>query len=223
MVMDFARNNLKHTEIFLAEKVFEVLEAEGHKKNILDVESDISEFADKIVIILESESAFCELGAFAVDLNKRGKIIVINDVKYKEDSSFINMGPILAINETASSSNLLYYKMKKDGKTAGDGIGSIFKQLHSLLDTEVRKRNTRVEEYNPTKHFNKDSIRFMHDLVYLMGPLYFHEISIIVEKLFGPHQKRQIRNQLALLGAIDQIESTKGLFRSKNKFVLFYL
>lgn len=64
-LIDFSNIHLKHTQFFLAERMFATLQQEGHKGNILDVEHRISEFADHIVIILESSSAFAELGAFA--------------------------------------------------------------------------------------------------------------------------------------------------------------
>ena len=97
-LIKFSKNHLPHTQFFLAEKMFNTLQKEGHKGNILDVEHLISGFSDYILIILESNSAFAELGAFSHN-TLRDKLIVINDLKFKDEESFINLGPIKAIEE----------------------------------------------------------------------------------------------------------------------------
>ena len=89
--------------------MFLTLQKEGHKGNILDVEHDISEFADHIIIILESPSAFAELGAFA-HAKLRNKLIIINDKKYESENSFINLGPIKAIRECTGDLSVINYK-----------------------------------------------------------------------------------------------------------------
>ena len=62
----------------------------------MSLEHQITAIADKIVIVLESESALCELGAFThKDLRK--KLVVINDSRFRASESFINTGPIAAL------------------------------------------------------------------------------------------------------------------------------
>jgi len=135
-LLDFASKNLPNSKFFLAEVIFDILAAEGHKENILDVESELSDLADKIIIILESESAFCELGAFASFRKLRDKIIVINDEEHRDSKSFINKGPIEAIKEISQNKKILLYRMDKDGREKGDGIGDIFSDLYKILYKE---------------------------------------------------------------------------------------
>ena len=77
LLLDFSSKHLPYAKFFLAESIFQILEAEGHKSNLLDIENDLSAFSDFVVVILESESAFCELGAFATHAELRKKLIVI--------------------------------------------------------------------------------------------------------------------------------------------------
>jgi len=221
-LLEFATKHLPNSRFFLAELIFETFLKEGHKGNILDIESDLSQFADHIIIVLESESAFCELGAFANSSKLRNKIIVINDTRHKNTGSFINQGPVKAIEEISGHKNLLYYKMEEDGRYIGDGIGDIYSDLYELLKKEPKPKRNRVREFNPNKFFSKDSLRFIHDLVYLSGPLYFSELHEILIILFEKCTKRNLQKHIALLCAICEIErSDKGLYKSSQKSPYF--
>lgn len=214
-LIDFSRNNLSHTKFFLAESIFDVLKAEGQEDNILDVEKELSELADHVIVVLESESAFCELGAFAANPNLRGKIIVVNDINYKDEDSFINLGPIKAINEQSKGKNILYYKMLNEGKISGDGIGHVYNDLHAILHKEPDKRRTRIKACDPNIYFNKDTVRFVHDIIYFTSPINFGEVSILIKILFSASKRNKINNHLGLLCSIKQIIRTdNGYFKS---------
>jgi hypothetical protein len=215
ILLDFASKNLPYAKLFLAESIFKIIDAEGGKSNLLDIENDLSDFADYVVLILESESTFCELGAFSVNNKLRKKLVVINDSQHIGKPSFINLGPIKAIQEMSSGNNILPYKMDIDGKIHGDGIGDIFHKLHALIHKEPAKRRTRVKEFNPNQHFTKDSIRFIHDLIYFMGPIYQAELSRVIKILFHPEKEKQLLKHLGMLSATDQINhSRKNLYYS---------
>ncbi len=209
ILLDFSSRHLSHTKFFLAESIFTILKAEGHKSNLLDIENELSKFSDFVVVILESESSFCELGAFALHEDLRKKLIVINDYNYKESTSFINLGPIKAISEITNGKNVLYYKMDKDGKENGDSIGDVFLNLHNLIQKKPKYRRKRVDECNPNNVFSKDSLRFIHDLVYFTNPISSVELSRIIKILFSKSHEPKLQKHLALLCATEQIRITK--------------
>lgn len=153
ILLDFSSRHLPYTKFFLAEAIFSVLRAEGHKTNLLDIENDLSKFSDFVIVVLESESAFCELGAFAVHKKLRKKLIVINDYNFRKSESFIKLGPVEAISEITDGKHILYYKMEKDGKIHGDSIGDVFSNLHKLIHKEPKYRRDRVDEYEPNLFF----------------------------------------------------------------------
>lgn len=185
ILLNFSTRHLPHTKFFLAESIFTVLEAEGHKTNLLDIENDLSNFADFVIVVLESESTFCELGAFAIHKELRKKLIVVNDYKYRKSESFINLGPVKAISEITDGKHILYYKMDKDGKFHGDSIGDVFSSMHKLLHKEPKVRRNRVVECNPNLFFTKDSLRFIHDLVFFASPISLPELSRVIKILFS--------------------------------------
>lgn len=211
ILLDFSSRNLPNTKFFLAESIFQILEAEGHKTNLLDIENDLSKFADYVIVILESESAFCELGAFATHKELRKKLIVINDYKHNMSESFIKLGPLQAISEISDGKNILYYNMDVEGKFYGDGIGDVFSELYKLIYKDPETRRTRVKEYNPNVYFTKDSLRFVHDLIYFTSPISFTELSRVIKKLFAQSKDKQLQKHLGLLCATEQIK------RSDNK------
>jgi len=145
--------------VIYAEGIFRELSSLGAKSNVLDQETLISAIADRIIIILEGNSAFAELGAFA-HKTLRDKLIVINDSQYENSESFINLGPLKAIKEEISEKNVLWYPMSPSGVVYGDGIGAVFADLMARLNlTSGRGAMISVYDCLPSKH-SKTSLYF---------------------------------------------------------------
>ena len=208
ILLDFSSRHLPYTKFFLAESIFTVLKAEGHKINLLDIENDLLNFSDFVIIILESESAFCELGAFAVHEELRKKLIVINDYAFQNCDSFINLGPVEAISEITDGKHVLHYKMDKVGKLHGDAIGDVFSRLHKIIHKKPTRRRNRIDKFEPNRFFTKDSLRFVHDLVLFSSPISSGELSRIIKILFSKSKETQLQKHLALLCATEQIKIT---------------
>ncbi|MBU2546920.1 MAG: retron St85 family effector protein [Proteobacteria bacterium] len=221
-LIDFVSKKFSNIKIFLAEKILNILKEEGHVGNILDIENDLSKFADYVIIVLESSGAFCELGAFASSEDLRKKLIIINDSAYTYAESFVNLGPLKAIEETSGRNMLLHYSMDPDGLLKGDGIGQIYNNLSKILSVKEKKRRTRMTEFSPNEFFNKDSLRFMHDLINMSGPIYTTELRDIIKVLFGHCKKERIQQHLGLLVSTDQIRRLQtSLYKSNTNRLYF--
>jgi hypothetical protein len=216
-LLEFSQQHLPHTQFFLAERIFTTLRTEEHKGNWLDLEHDISMFADNIIIVLESPSSFTELGAFSHD-KLRSKLIIINDSQFKKEESFINMGPIKAVCEASSDENILYYKMSDDGIDRLDSIGDVFHPLYELLKEPLKGKITRIalNDCNPAANFNKTSAMFVHDLIYFTGPILHKELVELAILLFGDANFK-LKEHLAILNAFGSItRNAAGLYRSQK-------
>lgn len=214
-LIDFSKKHLLHTQFFLAEEMFSTLKEEGHKDNILDIEHEISNFADHILIVLESPSSFAELGAFS-HKELRNKLIIINDSKYSNTSSFINLGPLKAIEEASSKNNIISYQMKDDGVYKTDAIGDVYEPLYQLLKERIEGKASAIDlnQCNPAKQFNKFSAMFIHDLIYFTGPINHRELIQILIQLFG-NEDFKLRQHVAILVAFGTILRNKsGFFKS---------
>lgn len=216
-LIEFSKAKLPHTHFFLAEKMFLTLKDEGHKGNILDVESQISDFSDYILIILESPSAFTELGAFSHE-TLREKLVVINNLKFKNENSFINLGPIKAIEEKSGIERIIHYKMSDDGIHKRDLIGDTFHEIYELFKEPIKNVNKAVDlnSLNPALKFDKNSAMFLHDLIYLSGPILHKELIELLKLIFKDGNYNKAAHLLAILSSFESIErNDRGLYRSK--------
>lgn len=200
------------SKVLYAEGVFNELRKLGKQKNALDLEHLISEIADKIIIILESESAFCELGAFAKE-DLRKKLIVINNSAFKESESFINTGPIAAITEAKSP--VIWYPMSLTGKTVLDGIGATYSEIDKAIN-QAPKSLSKIDILQlAAMSMKKECLYFVRDLVLLAGPITHAEIIDILKYLFKGKSYDLVSNLLGILresGLVVSREVSKGIW-----------
>lgn len=199
---------LPHTRIVYAEAVIdELVNHEKKIKNLLDVENKISEIADWIIIVLESYSSFTELGAFST-LEFRKKLIVINDSHFKNEPSFINIGPLQAIRESSEVDRILWYPMAENGINELDSIGTV---LPAIIE-ELGKKHTR----KPIQHESclpqakgQSALFFLHDIIYMCGPITHKETIEIYKILLGDNSYDDIGALRGILKSSELIKSKK--------------
>ncbi|CAE6710748.1 retron St85 family effector protein [Paraburkholderia aspalathi] len=196
-------NALPHARIVYAERVMDELVKHGKTKNLLDIEHQISRIADWILIILESYSSFCELGAFAAE-SLRSKLIVINDKSYKLQQSFINLGPIQAIKEDVAEDRIIWYPMQANGINVRDGIGLTLSPILKHLGHRHMRASLDVAACLPSIG-SQASLFFLHDIIYLCGPITHSETIEIYKRLFGDKSFDEIKSLRAILHAAELI------------------
>ncbi|MEJ2632192.1 MAG: retron St85 family effector protein [Acidihalobacter sp.] len=196
--------------VIYAEGVFNELSKTEKNKNILDLEHEITNVADKIIIILESESAFCELGAFSHQ-KLRKKLIIINDKHHENSQSFINTGPISAAKEV--NSPVLLYHMLHDKNDYVDSIGEVFNDLSIAATPPTHKHAVRVTSDLSDLSPRKEILYFIHDLIIASGPITRAELINILIVLFGKRPYDMITHLLGILREARLIYS----FEDNNK------
>lgn len=204
-----------HFRVIYAENVFTELKHLGGSKNALDLEDEISRIADKILIILESPSAFCELGAFS-HATLRKNVIVINDSQFRHQESFINTGPIAALEEVKAP--VLWYPMASDGIHRLDGIGAVFSELSDALSPSRKTRAKRAKGDPSDLKADRRSLYFIHDLIHFAEPITYAEIIDTLKSGFGDKDYGILQRLLGILKASGFITSTgekrERIFRS---------
>lgn len=93
-------------------------------RNLLTIEVKEAEKSDLIIMFLGSAGTLSELTAFAMNKNTNEKLVIFNDTQYKDQESFINLGPLKLI----KPGNIIYYDIQSD---------SLFTDLISQLDIIV--------------------------------------------------------------------------------------
>ncbi|MCE2745440.1 MAG: retron St85 family effector protein [Burkholderiales bacterium] len=215
----YIQNISENNSVIYAESVLNELIKIGHQKNALDLEHDISDLADKIIIVLESESTFCELGAFAHP-KLREKLIVINNSKFKGSESFINTGPIAAMREVKSP--VLWYPMSDSIRSTVDGIGATFAELKQALIPPSRKTSPLAREEISQLKIDRASLYFVHDLVFFAGPITNGELVDFLKTAFGEKSYDPLSRLLGILRAGGLINSNlisdnKWIYRTVSK------
>lgn len=210
--------------VLYAEGIFSELRKFGSQKNVLDIEHRISEIADKIIVILESPSSYCELGAFAHEA-LRHKLIVINDSQFKTSESFINLGPIAAIEEAKAP--VLWYPMSTNGVKVLDGIGATFPALQQAIDHKTAHGTPVGFADLSDLLMNKICLYFIHDIVLFSGPVSHEEIVQILKYLFGEKSFDLLKNLLGVLREsqlvrVRQVGSKRVYVASSTDFFLKY-
>lgn len=189
--------------VIYAEGVFSELLKIGHSKNVLDLEHEISAIADNIIIVLESPSAFCELGAFSHH-KLREKLIVVNNSQFRSQRSFINTGPIAAAEEVKAP--VLWYPMG-DGVDVVDGVGATFKLLRDAVTSNAVHGSKRVHGDLSNLVPTKESLYFVHDLVFFAGPISHQEIVDVLIVAFGKKNYDMLKRLLGILRAAGLVRS----------------
>ena len=79
----------------------------------MTIELKLAERCDLIIMFLQSRGTISELTAFAMNDSARGKLAVFNDVRYKDEKSFINKGPLRIIGPDRT----IWYDAEQDKPT----------------------------------------------------------------------------------------------------------
>ena len=172
--------NLKNDEnlmIFFPEKVFSEYFNINKDADYLELENLLAENVDFVCIVCESVGAFVELGAFANSPNLKEKLIILNDKNFKDELSFINMGPIKHLKKFNKNS-VIYYDDEAD-------INKICKNLKS-------KFKANLKENDPPKAIDKITgmFYFISILLYFLGKLNKNKLRVFVKYVVDNLEKK---------------------------------
>jgi len=128
----FKEKYAKYNIVF-PEYLFDSLIKRG-EINILNLENQLASDADIIIMPLEGYGTFAELGAFTTigictsnNLLIK-KIIIISNIDYKDDSSFINLGPIKLISKE-NEKHVIYFKIDCGDFPNEEELAKLFEEL----------------------------------------------------------------------------------------------
>lgn len=128
---DAIRRNLENYgflfNIFYPEDLFiELLNKKEY--DLLSLEKYLADNSDYIVIVCESMGSAAELGAFVNNVETFSKVIVLQDLKFKNIKSFISEGPIKYLKKKYKN-HVLYYK--NNSKKIASQLKYILKKEYS--------------------------------------------------------------------------------------------
>jgi hypothetical protein len=202
-LLEYARKHFTTFRFFKAEEIFEALRGDN-KADLLTLEDKIADYSDCIIIICESASAFAELGAFTHSNQLVKQVLIINDRKFRDASSFITLGPVAKANKRSSFKPALYADFRsvlqsaEEIKSKLETIKRVNRQRR-VLASEADFRNTRP----------KHRALFLADLIHLLSPTNLPEVDEVLRFLYGQCHL-EIKLELALLRSFGLVNEDAG-------------
>jgi hypothetical protein len=190
VLLTYAVRHLSSFKFFRAEEVFAALETSSDS-DLLSIEDDLGKFSDCIIVVCESESAFAELGAFALSRELAKQLLVINDQRHSASKSFINLGPIRKADRVSVFKPTIF--------TDFSAILRGVPELKERLDRIPHKRRQiakisgmRFEQIDP-----KLRLLLISDLINMLGPITIGEI-VAIAKMITTSTRIKLDTELAL-------------------------
>jgi len=178
-ILEYARKHLNTYEFFVAERIFELL-AKAEKENLLSIEERLSDFCDCLLIVLESESTYAELGAFAIKDKLAENMLVINDRQFRQGKSFISMGPLAKVDEVSRFRPTIYVDLSCILKAAPE----ISKRLKSVQRERGKGYNVN-DAHSFAELTPKIRMLLLVDMITLFHPLTHRELIHVLKRVFG--------------------------------------
>lgn len=197
--IDYAKKHIQAYTFLLAEDFFKIKGSTS--SNMLEDEHRLARYSDCVLIILESESAFAELGAFASSKELQRILIIINDKKHKTSPSFITKGIIKPLEAIAGDDSVCVYA---DWEAVAGSFGDVSNKLAALSS----KQSKPLSITNRSDLLREDKLRMLlvHDLVSLLAPITKNEILEVLKSIFGTGRYDSIHIDVQLLQAVKLLE-----------------
>jgi hypothetical protein len=130
-------------EVFRPEEITS-WHSDGVFKDLVSFEKELASICSLVVIILESEGALVELGAFSQLTELSEKMLAICPSEHRTTNSFINLGILRFISAKKETSVKSYpWEIKKPAsiteEVISDAVADITEELSNLSKTEVLK------------------------------------------------------------------------------------
>lgn len=121
-------------------------QSDGIFKNLMSFELELASICSLVVIVLESEGALVELGAFSQLPELSKKIIAVCPEKYRDATSFVNLGILRFISEAQPENVKSYpwdpkYPLDISQEVIEDSVSDIHDELKKLPKSQVFKVN----------------------------------------------------------------------------------
>ncbi|MFO1464319.1 MAG: retron St85 family effector protein [bacterium] len=215
-LLQYGKRHLKQFQFFVAEEFFNP--EEEQKIDLLTLEDNLGNYSDCIIIILDSESTFAELGAFTNSPRLENKLLVINDVKHNGNNSFLSLGPLARINQKSKFKPVIYTNLTS--------FLVSLPEIEKRLSKIKRENQQSIDLSSYEKIYSLDPkkrILFILDLIQVFSPISHREIITVLKEVYGDKSYNFINMEIGLLKAMKLIDfQEKYYFREGGHSKTFY-
>lgn len=188
---------------FLGEEIEELKSSLKASRDHLTIELREANNSDLVIMFLGSPGTYSELSAFALDEEINKKLLVFNSSAYKEEESFINLGPLKLL----PRGNLIYYDEAQSMPS---------KEIIIKLDKFIaRQWFIKHKEKYKLKKIKKNDIDFFIfitlSIVYASYPVRYKELTLLF-----PFPELYLRKSL------EKLFNLKIIKKEENKYIPIY-
>ncbi len=198
LLLEYSTRHLSEYRFFEAERVFEALVGKS-STDLLTLEERLADYSDCIIVVVESAGAICELGAFATKKEVAEIVLAINELRFKDDGSFISSGPVKRLNRVSRFKPVIHTDIERILTIAPD----VEKRLRSIQ----RHKRVRIDLHTLARFrtcMPKHRMLFLCDLISLLCPLSFRDLLACLHSIYGPKNLR-IGIELGMLKALGMV------------------
>jgi len=200
--LKYARKHFPWCHFFLAEKAFDATRRAPEREGVdlLTLEGYLAESADAIIIIVESDGAKAELGAFAHDDSIAAITLAINDVDFRDNGSFICEGPIRKLDRVSKFKPMVHTRLDAIAK----GLGEVSERLE-----RIHRKYRKKLEFEDVAGFlglaRQQRVLLLADLIWLASPIRYDEIVSLLLTVLGNGDLGTLSYEVALLQALELV------------------
>jgi hypothetical protein len=197
-VARYLRQQSTQPFVFYAEDVWDQV-SDDPDLNALQMEAQLAKLADILIVIVESAGTIAELGAFASHSELRSKMLPIVNARYRDDQSFIDIGPLRWIGE--------------DSKFAPPVYTDFAVILQCMPEVDDRLSRIPMRGRLSLKHHElpggdpKHLLLLLADVVAVMGPTSAKQCSEFLLRLLGIQPRWSVASLLGLASSLDLIQA----------------
>lgn len=194
--LEWARTELPEFLLIRAETAFKETFFHGPPEppNLSTFETVIAETADCVLLFLESEGSFAEVGVFSTERRISHKTLVVNDFRYQTKDSFANLGPVATITARSVFSPTVWVRF--------DGANADFRQVKERL---LRLSNRIHRKSVPLKPFKAqnyaDKLALLLELVRIFRAVTLTALKETMRLTFGSPSRKDLARLLSILVA----------------------
>lgn len=196
---EYAKVELPQFRVFLAEKALEdfVKHEEPEFHNLVEFEEVIAEVSACVIIFLESEGSFSELGFFASQKAIRKKLLVVNDVNLQSEDSFIALGPINLIDRNSLFRPTIQMSFGDDPP---------FHFVKERLEKRTKGKNKRKFKFTKYRDMEtRERFFAILEIIKLFQAMTYEGVEYAFRSIFKNVNKGQTKILLAILVAADYV------------------
>ncbi len=201
--LDWSKKELPGIVIVLAEQAFRdtFFHDPPETYNLSVFESLIADISDCVILFPESPGAYAEMGLFSSAREIRKKTLVVNDLQYQAEDSFVNLGPITTINSKSFLRPTLHVQPKNPN-------GIDFSPIRDRLGRLMNRKHRKSLAHRSYSELNRqDRFVIIMEIINLLHVTSLNGLIHCIRVAFDTVKQKEIKQLLSILVASTCVES----------------